>query len=376
MPVLPFLTSYPRAGILCLCLSLVVIQPARAVEGTDPKEAYALAEELRKTGRSAAEWQQALDLQQMLFTQGNKKSLLRVAQLHLLLGQQDAALQRFEQASAAGSSYARFLTANHHAQGDFGAASTPEVGLAALRQMAVGENAGRAQLALAQLYTKGIGGTEADGDALFSTLAVEGNSRAASVVLRKHERRGTRLPDLDVKAVVAAQEAHLAQGDRRAATVLARAYLRLRRYIPNAAARHRALVADHMALLPEKTRYAEVVSAEYDRRNHRASARALTAKLEPVTGESFTQAALRLRGIERTSFVYLLQKELAALQAYSGPVHGKLTRPTLQALLRYCRAQGGFDTCKHGPLNYDSSLLIARAIGMAKETRRAEGPQN
>lgn len=357
---------------LCLCLAW----PVSAMDITDVDAAYEQAEVLRKTARSSDGLSQALDIQQALYDQGHRKSLLRIAQLQAALGQGPEALQSFETASAAGSDYARFLMAVNHARGDFGAASNPDLGLTTLQDMSEGENGARAQLALAELYQSGIGGTLPQANEIFANLALHGHSRAAELLLRNQENRSTRMSGLDVSAITDVLEQQVDEGDARAAKVLARAYLRLRRSIPGAAQKHRALVADHLDMLPEKTRAAEVVSAQYDAKNPASSARALASTLEPVTGEAFTQAALRLRGIEKTAFVYVVQKELKAQDAYSGTVSGKLTKPTIQAMFAYCRKNQIFDTCQHGPLTYDSSRLIARAIGADKAARLAPTAQN
>ncbi|UZD89585.1 hypothetical protein [Cognatishimia activa] len=357
---------------ICLCLAM----PLSAMDAAEIKEAYNMAETLRKTASTEADLAKALDIQQGLYDQGNRKSLLRMAQLQVALGQGEDALKSFTAASDAGSGYARHLLAVHHARSDFGAVSQPDVGLATLKEMAAQQDGQRAQLALAELYQDGIGGSRADANAIFADLALAGDSRAAKIVLRSHEKRSTRVQGLDVVGVVSAMEANLEKGDGRAADVLARAYLRLDRYIPNAAKRHRDLVANHIDLLPESKQLAEIVSAEYDYLNHSASARKLTAQLEPATGEPFVKAALRLRGIEKTAFVYLLQKELAALDAYSGPATGKLTTRTIRSVFAYCRKNDIFETCKHGPVNYDSSLLIARAIGAEKAARLSQTASN
>lgn len=363
-----FLTT----SAVCLCLAM----PLAAMDSAEMQEAYNMAETLRKTAKTDADLAKALTIQQDLYDKGNRASLLRMAQLQVALGQGEDALKSFTAAGEAGSGYARHLLAVHHARGDFGEASQPDVGLASLKEMAAEPDGTRAQLALAALYQDGIGGSRADANAIFADLALGGDSRAAKIVLRSHEKRSTRVPGLDVAAVVAAMEDNLEKGDARAADVLARAYLRLNRYIPNAAQRHRDLVENHLDLLPEKKRLAETVSAEYNYRNHAASARNLAEKIAPATGEAFVQAALRLRSIEKTAFVYVLQKELAALEAYNGPATGKLTTRTIRAVFDYCRKNEIFDTCKHGPVNYDSSLLIARAIGAEKAARLSQTASN
>lgn len=342
---------------------------ATAMDKEAMAKAYQEAEQIRKSSKSEADLTRALEMQQDLYAKGNRNSLLRIGQLQLALNQGEAAYDSFKKASEAGSGYARHLLAVHHARGDFGSKSNPELGMNALKTMSEGSDGMRAKLALAELYDQGIGGTTADANQIFAALAAEGHTRAASFVLRKHEKSSTRIRGADIVAIVNALEKQVDEGNPQAASILARAYLRNARYIPNARARHAALVENHLEMLPAKNRMAEVVSATYDYKNHAGSARRLSAELESATGDEFVQAALRLRGIEKTAFVYLMQKELAALDAFNGRPTGKLTNRTIQSMFAYCRKNGIYDTCKHGPITYDSSLLIARAIGAEKQQR-------
>ncbi len=469
--------KYIMSAVVCVCLA----GPVYADQAADMAKAYDLAESMRKSASGDDDLRRALEIQQDLFAKGNRKSLLRVAQLQLRLGETDEAMASFQSATDAGSGYARFLLAFHHARGDFGSASDPKEGLTTLKEMSVGNDPARAQMALADLYEDDIGGTQSDAFALYAALAETGNPRAlwkhgryllngsavpadtkmaaeslrkavdagydralldlasaqifnrdfqgaqasldraveldlrsakaqramahykgnlgeysdptlgrsdliamaetgntaaASIVLRNHERRSTRMREADVKAIVSALEQNLENGNRHSAVVLARAYQKLRAFVPNARSRQAALVQDHLSLLPKDKRMAESVSATYDVRKHSSTTRIIADMLEPASGEAFVQAAMRLRGHERTSFVYLVQKELAALDAYRGAPSGRLTSSTISAIFAYCRAQGIFETCKHGPVTYDSSLLVARAIGAEKQQRLSSAASN
>lgn len=355
-------------GVTCLCLPGSLL----AMEKDQIAAAYKEAETLRKTAKSDADLMRALEIQQDLYDNGNRASLLRVAQLQMKLNQQEASFESFKTASENGSAYAQLLNATHHARGDFGDLSDPDQGMNALKTMAAAPDGAKAQLALAELYDVGIGGDKSQANAIFASLAAEGNPRAASIVLKKHEKSSTRIRAADVNAIVSSLEPQLEEGNRQAASVLARAYVRLPRYIPNARARHQDLVNSHLDLLPASKQPAELVSAGYNYRDHSGSARSLSTQLEPVDGEAFVQAAMRMRGIEKTAFVYLVQKELAAIDAFSGRANGKLTDRTIRSIFAFCRENGFFDTCKHGPINYDSSLLIARAIGAEKQKRLSQ----
>lgn len=470
--------------ILCFALGLSVSVAALSVlaEGTSsPQETYELAEKLRTSANNDADLRRALEMHQGLSDQGEKKSLLRIAQLQLELDDYAKALAAFGAAANSGSGFARFLLAKNHAVGAFDTLSSRDLGLGMLQDMAKGATPDRAQMALADLYAEGNGGTPKQAFELYKALGEKGSSRAlwktgkylmdgtvvdtdpleaanafqaaaeggfdyaliglsqaqislgdfqgasssldqaveknvkkaeieramahykgalgslsdktlgrssivalaqagdtsaASVVLRNHERRSTRMREADVVQIIQALETKMESGDRNATSVLARAYLKLRPFIGNARQKHAKLVEDHIGNLSEKQRMAERVSAEYDFANHARSARNMTEILKPTTGEAYTKAALRLRGIEKTSYVYLLQSEMRDLGVFTGRVSGKMTRSTISAIFNYCKAQGIFETCKHGPVTYESSLLISKAIGEEKRIRLLEVSKN
>lgn len=470
--------------ILCFALGLGVSVAALSAlaQGTQStQETYQTAETLRKSASSDAELRRSLEIHQKLFEQGEKKSLLRIAQVQMELGEHAKAATAFEIAANSGSGFARFLLAKNHATGAFDTFSNRDLGLGMLQDMAQSETPDRAQMALADLYASGNGGTPEQAFELYKTLGENGSARAlwktgqylldgktvdtnpmasanafqaaaeggfdyaliglsraqitlgdfegakqsldqavdkgvknaeaeramahfqgklgtwsdkalgrsgvialaqsgdtsaASVVLRNHERRSTRMNDANVSQIVQALEGKMQSGDRKATSVLARAYLKLRPFIRNARAKHATLVEEHLVNLPKTQRMAERVSAEYDFANHARSARKMTEILKSSSGEAYTKAALRLRGIEKTSYVYLLQSEMRDLGAYSGSISGKMTRSTINAIFAYCKAQNIFDTCKHGPVTYESSLLISKAIGEEKRIRMLEASKN
>ncbi|MDC0739503.1 hypothetical protein N6L24_14535 [Cognatishimia sp. SS12] len=360
-------SSDPEKGIAMLTALAEGPNPARAqmtladlymegVGGT-PNEAIALYQAAATAGEARAsaklgsaylrgngttqDMTAAADALNTAVSGGYEAALLHLAEAQIALGRGADAAQSLQKAVDLGLKGAEAKQALAHYEGKLGASSDRTLGERGLLQM-----------------------------------ATAGNTSAANIVLRNHERRSTRMGGADVPAIVAALEDRMAQGDARATHILARAYRELRRFIPGASAKHAALVADHLQNLPEKDRYAEIVTARYDLANHGKSRRALTEELEAVSGPAFVSAAMRMRGIERTSYVYLMQSELKALGAYPGSVSGKLTQRTIDAMFDFCRAEGIFETCKHGPVTYDSALLMAQAVAERKKERLAGAAEN
>lgn len=200
------------------------------------------------------------------------------------------------------------------------------------------------------------------GKAELVRLSEQGDVFAARFALRLHERRSRRLNDLDLVQVLQQLQPHIESGDRLATESVARAYRELSWLIPNARQKHVDLIETYGHQLGVRLQVPEQLEALYDPQNHAASRIAAYDFLDTVSGEGFVYGLVRLRSIERMAFTYALQKELADLGYYSGPTHGRMSSNTLRAILRFCSEEGIYDTCKHGPLTYDASLAISKAL--------------
>ena len=443
--------------------------PSFATAQTDT-ELYEQAEALRTATASAADLQTAEKLHQGLVERGYHRSLVRLADIYERTGRSQQAIETYNQAIAAGSSYARTRLGQGHAEGRFGNLSQPEQGFTMLKALAETSDNSLAKYSFARALEMG-NGTSADkqqalalyrdlaqnqqhglsamrlgamaleGDGMaqdlnaaagyyqnaaangidyalvglaraqqamgknaealstinsavekgvqqaaarraiwhyqeelgaasdkafgrseLKRLAEAGDVMAARSALVNHERRSRRITTLDLDTVLAGLNDRMAGGDQLATVALARAYRELRWLIPNARGKHAELVKTYGSQLGPQYETAENLTALYDRNNHRQSRTKAYDYLQTVKGEGFGYGMSRLRSIERTSYVYVMQKELAELGYYSGSASGKMTRRTTKAMLKFCADEGLYDTCIHGPLNYDSALEMSLAL--------------
>ncbi len=200
------------------------------------------------------------------------------------------------------------------------------------------------------------------------TLAEGGDVYAARHALRHHERKSRRLKELDHELVVQKLWAASKAGDRIAPTVLSRFYRRLDWMFADEKEKLAELVEQFPAQLGPSGVAADKITIMYDKDDHRTSRRAAVDFIQDLKGPEYVAAALRLRSIERTSFVYLVQSELKKLGYYNAQVSGVAGRKTLQAMLDYCAANGALSECLHGPLLFSTSKLVAEFL--ADDERR------
>ena len=193
-------------------------------------------------------------------------------------------------------------------------------------------------------------------------LAEGGDIYAIRHALIHHERKSRRVPDLDLPKVLSNLETAVEGGNRMAASSLARAYRELYWLIPGYRARHEELLQRHGQLLRPENRVSETVWDIYDANDHSTSRKKAHDYLTQLDGPGFAKGALRLRAIEKQAYVYLLQSELKQLGLYQAPVTGIAGRETVLAILSFCEQSGFYDTCIHGPLNYEASALVAEEL--------------
>jgi TPR repeat protein len=258
-------------------------------------------------------------------------ALIGLARTEVALGRGAAALETIERAVARGVAQAEARRAIWHFDGAFGAASDPAFGRRELVR-----------------------------------LAEAGDVVAARDAIVRHERRSRRLKELDLDAVIAGLERAMEGGDSLATITLARAYRELSWLIPDARARHAALVEAYGRQLGPRYEMPERLEALYDRNRHAESRRRTYDALARSEGQAFARGLQRLRSIDEMAFVYVLQNELAALGYGPCAASGRLTSCTLNAVLAFCSDAGIRETCNHGPLTYPASLEISRALERAR----------
>lgn len=466
-----FKVTTGAAFSLALLLSAV---PADAQSTTTLQERYEQAEALRLGTNGKTDLDQARKLHSELVASGYGQSLVRLADIEERQGNYQTAIDLYNDAISAGSTYAIYRLISGHVESGFGALSEPEKGFSQLEELsqqtenkqvrflfsqALEEGLGttpdpvRAMQVLKQLGAEGHGrslaklgnlamqapGLPADygptisyyqraadagydyaliglsralladgqGAAALRTieqavekgvrtapsrmaiwhyqgdfgeasdkafgrreltrLAESGDVLAARAALINHERRSRRITELDLPKVLAGLESATKDGDRLATVSLARAYRNLSFLIPDARAKHAALVAEYGDQMGVRSEVPERLHALYDRNNHRNSRKKAYEFLQQVEGEGFAYGLLRLRSIERTAYVYVLQKELADLGYYDGSATGFLTKRTILAIFDYCDEFGMSDTCIHGPISYDTASIMVKSLAEQRE---------
>ncbi|WP_072792415.1 tetratricopeptide repeat protein [Cognatishimia maritima] len=271
----------------------------------------------------------------------------------------EAAVALYQKAIDAGDNRVWLSLAQAHlATGDAEAAF-------AAYQSAIDNDIAGAEAEFARLHFLGEFADNSDkafGAKWLETQAEEGDLHAAMEAIQLWERRSRRINTLDLDSVLATIKSAADNGDRRAAQAYLRALRVLRWKIPGARAKHAAAVQTYRPILSGNTLYRELFFATYDRDNHSKSTRDSVATVRGLGGDEFVSGAMGLRSNEFTAFVYLVQAELRDLGLYSGPITGRATSSTIRAMLRLCRDAGVYDTCIHGPLLYNSSYEISRAI--------------
>lgn len=195
--------------------------------------------------------------------------------------------------------------------------------------------------------------------------AEAGDVEIAAMALELWERRSRRINSLDLEGVVGLLDEEMRGGDSTATRALARAYRVLQWRLPNARARHAELVANYGDQLGNRY-HREFFHSAYDTAQHSQSRQRIYEVASELDGEAFEDAARAIRSTELTAFVYLLQRELAELDYFSGRASGTFTNATLQATLNFCRDQGIMDTCIHGPLTSSASTDIVAALASAR----------
>ena len=202
----------------------------------------------------------------------------------------------------------------------------------------------------------------AKGRAELKRLAEMGDVGAARHALRHYERRSRRITELDLDLVVANLWQATEAGNGSAARVLARYYRNLSWMMTDEREQVARLVRDHGDILGARSLAAETVSVLYDRNDHRASQARVTDYLDNLSGPGYTQALLRLRSIEIQAYLRVLQTSLRDLGYYDGRISGLASGRTIEAIRRFCQDEGIDETCKHGPVAFQSSRLIAEAL--------------
>ncbi|SOC05622.1 tetratricopeptide repeat protein [Rhodobacter maris] len=337
-----------RSGDELAALSLADAYVAGTGTPPDIAQAVAIYEKLSQRGYALADLRlgklyaeptvlpqdlpRAIDHFTRAVSEGSDAARVELSKALIAAHRGEEALRVIDAAVARGLPRAEALRAVWHHQGAFGPLSDPAFGAREMRR-----------------------------------LAESGDVYAARNALIAHERRSRRIRDLDLEKVLATLQGAADAGDRQALISLARAYRKLAWTIPGAREKQRALVENHGAELGDEYESAERLEVLYDRAHPVRSREAAYAYLETLDGQAFGRGLMRLRAIEMQAYVYVLERELAAHGYVTGTADGILDRVTLTAAQKFCRDEGIWDVCQHGPLTYDSSTRI---VGVLANERR------
>jgi len=317
-----------------------------AGQGTSPDIAAALAlyEDLSKRGNAMADLRlgelyaegtqvpqdlpRAIDHFGRAIAGGNDTARVGLAKALVAAGRGAEALPVIDEAVARGVRMAETLRAVWHFEGGFGDASDRAFGAAEMRR-----------------------------------LAEAGDVYVARRALIAHERKSRRIEGLDLEKVLAGLNVAAEAGNQQAMISLARAYRELAWLIPDARERHRALVERYGAELGVDYEVPERLESLYDPDHPAESREAAFAFLAKQGGEAFENGLMRLRTIDQSAYVYALERLLQDRGYATGPADGTLDTASLAAVQAFCRDEGLWDVCQHGPLNYDSAKVIVPVLG-------------
>lgn len=296
-------------------------------EQNDPRALQRIGELALNNASSRGELEQAEAVLTESVELGNLQALIALSDVQFQAGRKSQSRETLVKASSAGVRGAELKLAQADFLKEFGSASERAVGQKRLIE-----------------------------------LAESGDTRAASAVLRLYERKSRRIKELDLNKVVNQLEDAAQNGDPHAAEALARFHRRLSWLKPGGRARHARIVDDYGKYMRVNRYVPEVLQKTYNPNAPIASRPEVAKVIDEAEGLAYFYGLRELRSIDRTAYAYVLQRELKKLGYYNGRVSGRLTRPTVKAVLKFCRDHGVYDTCIHGPLNYDSVTLTARAL--------------
>lgn len=335
-------------------------------QADDENALYTLARAYEDGNGTEKQLDAALEIYLALAEQNNGRALQRLGDLEWLgaLGKRDvsAASEYYRRAVDNGNSSAWFSLATLlKEQGDY-------QGAIDAYQQSIETGYDRAYALYARSHFLGEFGELSDralGAQLLETGAESGNVQAASTALELWERRSRRIETLDLEGTLAMLDERMREGDGAATAALARAYRQLRWRIPNARARHAALVRDYGDQLGRRY-FLEYLHSTYDPSQHRQSWQEAYEILQPLDQEDFRNAAFALRSTELTAYVYMLQRELIDLGYMNGTASGRFDTRTLRATTAFCEASGIADLCIHGPLTRSASIATIEALAAAR----------
>ncbi|WP_281977880.1 tetratricopeptide repeat protein, partial [Pseudorhizobium flavum] len=272
----------------------------------------------------------ALEAYQNAADKGDVYALVRLAEASRDGGLMDRDPERsiglFQRAIDAGHVSARRILGESHLRGRFGARSSPDEGLALLRQaQSLGDQSAPVTLANLYLYGTGVPKDVTRALELLAEAASNGNSNAAKTLISFYrDGRGRDVPKNLSKANAALSSSEAA-------------------FSPLDLMREKLLLSVASARSPDR------ISAVLD--EIRAA--------PPVIASPIIAS---LRHVNANAYVYFLQQELRDLGIYDGPINGLLTRQTIRAVGTLCSTSKTPGQCSYGPLHSRSANAVLKLL--------------
>lgn len=270
------------------------------------------------------------------------------------------ALPWYEQAAEAGNAQAYYRLGEFHRTGA-GGAPRPDL---ALQNYQLGAGAGNAnalmRMARGLLDSSLAPGRAEDGFALLASAADKGIT-GARLALGRAQLDGTGTAK-DVAAGLATLNAALEEGDVAAGRYLIQLHTGGRAGVSRDLTAARAALDRLRALAaPEVARYEAVILAAAEP-GGAARFAAMGEDFDSLDADTRQRLLGRVYALDRNAYVYLVQRRLAALDLYAGPLNGLLTSSTIGAVNALCRARDIAEACRMGPLSGPARRGIAEVI--------------
>ena len=326
---------------------------------------YKLADAFRTGTGTPQDLNRSLELFEDLAEAGNRNANQRLGDFYYrgtgVPVDKEKAISYYAKAAAAGSGYANILLGR--ALADTGQ------GEAALAAFTAAQQSGQksAALEIAAGHANGLFGPATNPDLgipVLEDLTVNGDAAAALKLLRFLEND----PDLAINTEEVLKSAHVASlfGNSNATAGLVRFY-RIRPELAENALEQRQTLLDNRGENMRPARYVdERLYLIHDTRPQADAFREMQAVLQSAPKDVYANGLQRIRNLDQNAYVFVLQDRLGQLGYFEGTPNGQLTSRTVRAIGAYCADQDIAKICAQGPLRGTSAKAIGSALALGK----------
>ncbi len=330
-------------------------------KGGDVKPKIELAKVYSDPRTGFANYESAFDVLKPLADSGEPAALQRVAKLYQSgLGVRRSypkASDYYFQAAEAGQSDALLGAAEMEVR-----RGKPSNGRTTLER-AIETGVEGADLQLANGHIRGMLGSKSDrslGVSMIKEGVEKGDPRYIALALNL--RADNFKLGFDSKALLEKLEPFANSGNASAAASFLRFVRQKPRLSGNYASQREALINRYADTLSEATLAEEKARFIIDTQSTRAARAALSKMLSEASADEYYDLMVGVSRADKNVYTYLIQSELAQLGAYSGKKNGRLTKKTLNSVVRFCRDSGFRDECQHGPLRGSAVRMVSAAL--------------